>query len=325
MANAYTDILSGTSLGLNLVKAAVDRLVEFTLRSQPQFRAVVDKRPVNQNMPGSSVVFNLYQDLSPAVGTLAETTDPDSVAIPVTTQVTVTLNEYGNPVLATRKLRLLSLSDVDMGIADIVAFNMLDSLDQLVRDVARAGTNVERENNALTVFNAGNVNLVRSTDIFQSKHVRYAVGKLRVAKSLPRVDGNYVAYIHPDCSIDLRAATTGADWRTPHAYSAAGNIWGGVIGTYEGATFIETPRVFSAVNGFNPGVTAATTYQTLFFGRQAIAEAVAEEPSVIIGPVVDKMMRFRPVSWYGLLGWSIYRQESIYRAETSSSISPPQA
>lgn len=325
MANAYTDILSGASLGTNLVKAAFDRLVEFALRSQPQFRAVVDKRPAQQNMPGSSVGFNLYADLSPAVATLTETTDPDSVAMPQTTTVSVTLNEYGNVVLPTRKLRLLSLSDVDPGIADVLAFNMLDSLDQLVRDVARAGTNVLRENNALSLFNAGAKNQIKSTDIFQSKHSRYAVNKLRVAKSLPRVDMNYVAYIHPDCSTDLRAATTNADWRTPHSFSAAGNIWGGVIGTYEGATYIETPRIFTAVDGFNPGATAATTYQTLFFGKQAIAEAVAEEPSVVIGPVVDKLMRYRPIGWYGLLGWAIYRQESVYRVETSSAISPPQA
>ena len=35
MANAFTDILSGTSLGANLVQTAYDRLVEFGLRAQP--------------------------------------------------------------------------------------------------------------------------------------------------------------------------------------------------------------------------------------------------------------------------------------------------
>jgi N4-gp56 family major capsid protein len=232
----------------------------------------------------------LYVDLNPAVSTLTETTDPDSVAIPQTTTVTVTLNEYGNVALVTRKLRLLGLSDVDPGIADIIAFNMLDSLDQLVRDVARQGTNFERENNGVTLFNAGTTAAVHSTDILQAKHVRYAVAKLRNAKALPRVDNNYVGYVHPDTSVDLRQQTTNADWRTPHAYSAAGNIWGGVIGTFEGATFIETPRVYNAQDG-NGSTTLATVYRTLFFGRQAIAEAVAEEPAVVVGPVVDKLMR----------------------------------
>ena len=55
--------------------------------------------------------------------------DPDAVALGNTTPVTVTLNEYGNASLATRKLELFSLSDVDPAIADIIAFNMADSLD----------------------------------------------------------------------------------------------------------------------------------------------------------------------------------------------------
>ena len=97
MADAYT----GTSAMGNLVQAAYDRYVEFALRSQPQFRALADKRPVQQAMPGSSVVFSLYQDMSQATSALTETTDPDAVAIGNATQVTVTLAEYGNTVLNT--------------------------------------------------------------------------------------------------------------------------------------------------------------------------------------------------------------------------------
>ena len=51
-----------------------------------------------------------------------------------------------------------------------------------------------------------------------------------------------------------------------------------------------------------------------------ITEAVAEEFHVVIGPVVDKLMRARPLGWYGVAGWNLYRQEALYRVETSSSI-----
>src|SRR5215207_7944803 len=153
MANAYTDILSGTSLGTNLVKTAYDRLVEFALRPLPWYRLVADKRPVNQTQPGTTVQFQLYADMATATSALAETTDPDSVALPATTTVNVTLNEYGNAALVTRKLRMFSLSDVDPGIADIIAYNMVDSIDAIVRDVLRVGTNVIREVAAAQVIN----------------------------------------------------------------------------------------------------------------------------------------------------------------------------
>jgi hypothetical protein len=31
-------------------------------------------------------------------------------------------------------------------------------------------------------------------------------------------------------------------------------------------------------------------------------------------------MRHRPLGWYGVLGHAIYREEALYRIETSSSI-----
>ena len=117
MSDAYT---SSTQVA-GLVKAAYDRYVEFALRSQPLFRNLADKRPVQQAMPGSSVVFSLYQDLAAATGTLTETVDPDAVAISDVNTVTVTLNEYGNTVLNTRKLGEFAFSDVDPAIANIVA------------------------------------------------------------------------------------------------------------------------------------------------------------------------------------------------------------
>lgn len=318
MVDAFTDITSGTSLGANLVQQAFDRLVEFALRAQPQYRAVVDKRPAQQAMPGSSVVFNLYADLTPNTATLTEVVDPDAIAIPQTNQVTVTLNEYGMASLVTRKLRLLSLSDVDPGIADIIAFNMLDSVDVLVRDTALGGTNVIRVNAGNVVINSGTTGAITGTDIMESAVGRSAVAVLRNFKALPRVDNLYVAYVNPDVSFDLRSetGTSQATWRTPHEYSAAGNIWGGTIGEYEGILYVETPRTFFA----NDGSASETVHRSLVFGRQSIAEAVAEEPGVRIGPVVDKLMRFRPIGWYSLIGWNIYRDEAVLRLETASSI-----
>src|ERR1043166_5061279 len=134
MVNAYTDT-SGSSLGTSLVQTAYDRLVEFKLRSLPIFRQMADKKVGEQAMPGSSVVFQLYNDLGVATSALTETVDPDAVAVPNTSTVSVTLNEYGNAVLVTRKLQLVSLSNVDEGIADIVAFNLRDSLDGIVAPV----------------------------------------------------------------------------------------------------------------------------------------------------------------------------------------------
>jgi len=61
-------------------------------------------------------------------------------------------------------------------------------------------------------------------------------------------------------------------------------------------------------------------FNTIVCGAQAMAEAVAEEPHVVIGNVTDKLMRFRPMGWYGVLGFAVYRDEALYRITSGSSI-----
>lgn len=317
MANVPT---TTTSMA-NLVQTAYDRMVEFALRSQPLFRAVADKRPAQQAMPGSSVVLELYQDLATQTATLNEMVDPDAVAVGNPTTVSITLNEYGNAVLMTKKLNLFALSDVDPAIANIVAYNLGDSVDEVVQAVLRGGTQVIRQNgdpaSVAPTYNGGTTALVGTTSTFSSRAVRLAVAKLRAQKVVPRKGSMYWCGIHPEVSHDLRAETGEAGWRQPHNYSAPGNIWAGEIGSYEGAYFIETPRAFSALDGVG-GTTRV--FRSYFAGQQALAEAVAEEFHVVIGPVVDKLMRQRPIGWYGVAGWSIYRQEALIRVETTSSI-----
>jgi N4-gp56 family major capsid protein len=384
---AYTD----TTSFAGLVKTAYDRYVEFALRAQPMIRAVADKKPAQQAMPGSSVVFSLYNDLAAATSTLQETTDPDAVALPDVSTVSVTLNEYGNAALATRKLELFSLSDVDPAIADIIAFNMADSLDTVAQNVLRAGTNV------LYGGNATSTATVDASDDIDSAVIRKAVAKLRANKAVPRSGSLYWVGIHPEVSHDLRAESGSVGWRDTHAHTDAslGNLFAGSIGTYEGAFFIENPRMYSAKSGADQtplattavtvtGATAGFTFgvassaviasraevgdkvsgtgiasgakiteisttgntttftvdlantavvtgnvqvtpvtrvfSTVLCGKQALAEAVAQEPGVVIGPVTDRLMRFRPIGWYGVLGWTRYREAALYRIETGSSI-----
>lgn len=325
MPNAFTDTSAG-SLGTSLVQTAYDRLVEFALRSQPMFRTVADKKPAQQAMPGSSVVFQLYNDLARVTGTLTETVDPDSVALPSTSNVQVTLQEYGNVALVTRKLELFSLSDVDPAVANIIAYNLADSIDEFAQTELRGGPNVIRESGGSLSTSAA-IGTITPTDTFKSRDVRFAVAKLRANNVIPRRGNLYWSAIHPEVSHDLRAETGAAAWRDPHVYSAPDALWAGEIGQYEGAYFVETPRAFSSqegadADGAGAGTALTRVFRTYFAGQQALAEAVAEEPHVVVGPVVDKLMRFRPLGWYGVLGWKRYRDAALYRVETASSIRP---
>lgn len=310
MANTDTTAIS------NLVQTAYDRLVEFNLRSQPLFRTLADKKPAQQAMPGSSVVFQLYNDLTDATGTLTEGTDVTAVAVGNTTTVTATLAEYGNAVVATRKLRLLSLSDVDPAIADMVAFNMASSVDTLVQTELRNTTNKASIQSGTLTLSGAAVGSVTGTDVITSAMVRAVVAKLRANNVVPVKGQLFPCYIHPEVSHDLRKETGAAAWRDPHNYSAPDAIWAGEIGTYEGAFFIESSRCASATDG----ATSARVFRSYIAGRQALAEAVAEDFHLVVGPITDSLMRNRPIGWYGVAGWKVYRASASWQLWTTSSI-----
>jgi N4-gp56 family major capsid protein len=394
---AFTDTssasLGGTIGGAGLVQKAYDRLLEFALRSEPLIRSVADKRPAKQAIPGSTVVLQKYVDLDAKTSTLTETVDPDAVALSTPTSVTVTLNEYGNAVLVTRALELFSLADVDPAIANIIAYNLADSVDQVAMTTLRSGSN------NIFAGNATSTATIDAADTLDSADIRRAVAKLRSNKAKGRRGNAYWVGIHPEVSHDLRAETGDLGWRYPQSQSAenASKVWAGEIGEYEGAFFVESPRLFNAKSGadqtplattpvtvpgtsagFTLGVAAssvigtraevgdkisgtgiatgakiaaisvsgatetitvdlphtaavtATTvvtvtpvtrvFDTIVAGSQAMAEAVAEEPHVVIGNVTDKLMRFRPMGWYGVLGFAVYRDEALYRITSGSSV-----
>lgn len=343
MPTTYTNT-TGTGQVTNLVQTAYDRLVEFQLRAQPLFRSVADKRPAMQAMPGSSVVFQLYNDLAVATTALTENVDPDAVALGNTSTVSVTLQEYGNVALATRKLELLGLSDVDPALANIVAFNMADSLDVLSQRVlVSGGANVLTQSApgaAVTALTAGfgatdsggTATGIAAGSLLTSALIRYSVTKLRANKVVPRKGNMYAVYTHPETSVDLRAEVGNSAWRDPHVYSAPDSIWAGEIGAYEGAFFVENPRCFNSQIGVTTGTANGVTYSTgasqqrvfntYVMGQQVLAEAVADEPHMVIGPVVDKLMRYRPIGWYGVLGWNVYRTASLYNILSGSSVHP---
>ena len=395
---AYTDTssssLGGTVGGAGLVQKAYDRLLEFALRSEPLIRSVADKRPARQAFPGSTVVLQKYVDLDQATTALTETTDPDAVSVSTPTSVTITLSEYGNAVLVTRALELFSLADVDPAIANIIAYNLADSIDTVAMTTLRSGSNNIFAGNATAVAN------VDAADTIDSADIRRAVAKLRANKAKARRGSLYWTGIHPEVSHDLRAETGNMGWNFIHAQSnpAVDNIWAGEIGDFEGAFFVESPRLYNAKTGAdqtplattavtvagtsggftvgvassavvatraevgdkitatgmgsgakitsiatsgsnviftvdtaNTSVVQATTaivqvtpvtrvFNTIVCGQQALAEAVAEEPHVVIGNVTDRLMRFRPMGWYGVLGFAVYRDEALFRITSGSSI-----
>ena len=295
---------------------AFEQLAYFALRSQPMFEMVADVKSTNQSHPGSAVQFNIYNDLSQATSALTETSDVTAVALGDST-VTVTLAEYGNAVTTTAKLRGTSFLNVDADAANIIGYNMGNSIDKVVQDVLVGGSNVSYGGDATATAE------LAAGDTITASLIRQSVAALR-GDSAPTMDGGvYVGFIHPDVSFDLREDTAVTDIIQYQIRQDGAGVRMGSIGTFGGVDFIETPRIDLVADA---GASNVDQYNTVICGKQALAKAhsrgagFGENPAVVFGPVTDSLRRFQTVGWYHLVGYSRFREASLQRIETSSSI-----
>lgn len=318
MANAFTAGGSGASWDL-LTETAFDRATKFALRDEPQFRQVIDTRPTAQAMPGDVVTMTISSDLTVLATTpLTETVDPDAVAPVAPTRVNITLNEYGNATLTTLRLEKTAFIAPDPITVEILGRNQYDTMDALVRGVADTSTNTAGIN--ATVIKGTNVVVanVAAGDNFSRNLASTVVSLLRRDKVMPKAGPNYLAVCHGDVLYDLMAENSATAWNAPHTVGGdTGAVYAGEVGEFLGARYIRTTRTTTATDG----AAAAKVYRSYFFGREAIAEAVAVEPHTVVGPQIDKLKRHFPLGWYGLLGWSLFRPQALRKVYTTSSIS----
>jgi len=324
---------------VNLVTTAYDRQVRLSLRSVPMFRSAATTKVVDQTHPGSSVVFSIHPEMAVATTALSDNniTDPTGVALADVSRVTVTLKEYGNFTVVSKALREFALdNNLDGNVANLITYNLANSIDYVVRQVLYTTNNnlhVFASTGALSVKTGAQLtttglgDTLVNTGVLTANAIRYVVAKLR-AKNVPTVDGqNYVAFIHPSVAADFRAqtATNGASaiWAAPHSFVDSEGIYAGEIGTFEGVRFIETPRVPAPGDILRDRADANNVtqagYTTFVMGADALAEAVSEEFGVVLdGLVVDPLKRRMAIGWYGIAGWALFREDSLWAIKTTT-------
>jgi N4-gp56 family major capsid protein len=306
------DAFSGTSALADQVKAAYDRNAFMALRAGAVYDQFARVKPGNVTSPGSSVSFLFWGDLSVATATLSETVDIDAVALS-DSLVTLTPAEHGNAVLVTVRVQANTfLVGFDPDVANIVSYNMLDSLETLAQEAIESGATT-------TTVDAGAEASLTAGDIITMNKLREQVAIMREANVQPVAGMNYAAIIHPDVSYDLMVATAGTDWAAfvQRQASGAGEWYNGEIARAAGLSFIETPRAAILTDG---GASAVDTYSTYILGQDALGKAESIPPHIVDGPITDKLRRFMPLGWHAYLAYGVIRGAAARNLIAASSI-----
>lgn len=297
----------------NQVLTSYNKLAYFALREGVVFDQFASVKPGDTTNPGTPVSWNFWTDMTAITATLAEGVDVNAVNVS-DSQVTVTPAEYGNAVILTLRLQTDAyLIGFDANIANLLNFNLVDSMDGLARTALNAPTNI-----SYGVADRTNSTAIRTTDLLTIAGVREERATLRSASVVPWDGSNYGAIIHPDVGYDFKAATGDGTWSSLGQYSVPGAIFNDEIGQIANVRFMESPRARLQANA---GTSATTdVYSTYFFGQEFLAKAEPIPAHMVVGPVTDKLQRFSSLGWHAYVAWTIFRQASIRVIETASSI-----
>jgi N4-gp56 family major capsid protein len=297
----------------NQVITSYNKLAFFALREGLVFDQFASVKPGDVTNPGTPVSWNFWSELSPVTTTLSEGVDVDAVNV-ADSQVTVTPAEYGNAVILTLRLRTDAyLIGFDQNIANLLNYNLVDSMDGLARTALNSPTNTSNG-----VTDRTTTTLIRTTDLLTVAGVREERATLRSASVVPWDGSNYASIIHPDVGYDFKQVTGDGSWSNLGTYSVPGSIWNDEIGLFANVRFMESPRARIQTNA---GTSATTdVYTTYFFGQEFLAKGEPIPAHMVIGPVTDKLQRFSSLGWHAYVAWTIFRQASIRIVKTASSI-----
>ena len=218
------------------------------------------KHPIPKN-GGKVIEFRKWDTLPEMTEPITEGVTPDGQSLSMST-ITAEVDQYGGYVTISDMLDLTAIDPVLVQATKAIASQAGRSLDTITRNALLEGNNVQ--------YAAGEVSATSQlsyTDAGTNHNLSVAAIKKAVrtleAADAPKINGYYVAIIHPYCKYDLM---NDPEWRNPHEYKDTTNLYNGGIGEQYGVRFVQSTR--AAVKK-GAGANGADVYCTLVIADDA--------------------------------------------------------
>ena len=262
---------------------------------------------LKQPMHGNKVEWRKFNTFEKALTPLTEGVIPSGKTFGMT-KIEATTTQHGDFVAVSDRLELESYDDVIFGATEEMGATEGETYDTLTRNILVAGNSVayageKTSRSALT-----------NADVLTPDLVNKAQTWLKKNKA-PKINGSYVAIIHPSVAYDLRNSE---EWKEYHKYNDVAPIFKGEIGELHGVRFVES----NEAKIWKEGETAV--YATLFLGKDAFGvldpegegmEMIVKTREQVGGP----LNQFSTIGYKFCHGAKILYQERLLRVETGSS------
>ena len=218
------------------------------------------KHPISE-ANGKKIEFRKYSPLPKLTVALEEGKTPNGQSLTMST-VTATVKQYGGYVELSDMLLLTAVDNNLVQATKLIGGQAGRTLDTITREELNAGTNVQYAEGQVASRAALKGGAESGNHYLTVNAVRQAVRTLK-RMNAPKINGDYVAIIHPDCTYDLMSDP---NWKYPHQYVDTKEIYQGEIGKIEGVRFVETSeaKIFEGA-----GASSRDVYSTLVIGDDA--------------------------------------------------------
>lgn len=263
-----------------------------------------------QAMKGNKVEWRKFNTFAKAMTPLTEGVIPTGQTFGMT-NIEGTITQHGDFTAVSDRLELESYDDVIFGATEEMGAAEGETYDTLTRNVLVAGNSVLYAPNGNTEIDSRasvTADCKLTPDV-----VNRAATWLKKNKA-PKIDGYYVALIHPSVAYDLRNSD---EWKEYHKYSNVAPIYKGEIGDLHGVRFIETNEAKVWKDG------DSAVYATLFLGKDAfgILDPEGEGMEMIVktkGQIGGPLEQFSTIGYKFCHGAKILYQERMLRVESGS-------
>lgn len=279
-------------------------------RDQMVFTQFGKKQP----MRGNKVEFRKFNTFAKALTPLTEGVIPTGQTFGMT-KVEADITQHGDYTAVSDRLEMESYDDVIYGATEEMGAAEGETYDTLTRNILVGGNCVQYAPNGSTEITSRSS--LTNACILTPALVKKASTWLKKNKA-PKIDGWYVAIIHPSVAYDL---TSTEEWKEYHKYSDVTPIFKGEIGELHGVRFVESNN--AKIWG-EAGAGGVSVYATLFMGKDAfgILDPQGEGMEMIIknrGEIGGPLEQFSTIGYKFCHGAKILYQERMLRVESGSS------
>ena len=262
---------------------------------------------------GKTIEFRKFASLDAATTPLTEGVAPAGKSLDVTA-IQATVNQYGDFVKISDVLDLVGIDPVLTESAELLGEQAGLTIDNIVRDIVCAGTNVHYAGGKAAT------NEITAADVATADDIARAAATLKKA-NVKRLEGNYyIGIVDPSIAYDLMKDPL---WQDISKYSGGQAIMAGEIGKLHGVRFIETTETLVKKNSAGIDVHCAMIIGKDAYGVVDIDGSV--KPENIVKPfgsagTADALNQVATSGWKAMFTAKRLDEDCMVRFECATSL-----